>query len=78
MTRVMKQSIQVKNGLTILHTLLRHIPQGCHMIYSLVPHTAYLSYTMYYVGEFGIVYKAHLVKLGQSIPEVVAVKTLKG
>ena len=48
------------------------------MIYSLVPHTAYLSYTMYYVGEFGIVYKAHLVKLGQSIPEVVAVKTLKG
>ena len=30
------------------------------MIYSLVPHTAYFSYTMFYVGEFGIVYKAHL------------------
>ena len=33
---------------------------------------------LYYVGEFGIVYKAHLVKLGQSTPKVLAVKTLKG
>ena len=41
--------------------------------------TALSSYTMcLHVGEFGIVYKAHLVKLGQSIPEVIAVKTLKG
>ena len=33
---------------------------------------------LYYVGEFGIVYKAHLVKFGQSTHEIVAVKTLKG
>ena len=29
-------------------------------------------------GEFGIVYKAHWVKIGQSNPGIVAVKTLKG
>ena len=33
---------------------------------------------MCYAGEFGVVYKAHLEKLGQSTPEIVAVKTLKG
>ena len=30
------------------------------------------------LGEFGVVYKAHLVKSMQQMPEVVAVKTLKG
>ena len=30
------------------------------------------------VGEFGVVYKAHLVKSMQQMPEIVAVKTLKG
>ena len=29
-------------------------------------------------GEFGVVYKAHLVKSMQQMPEIVAVKTLKG
>ena len=29
-------------------------------------------------GEFGLVYKAHLVKFMQQTPEIVAVKTLKG
>ena len=29
-------------------------------------------------GEFGLVYKAHLVKFTQQTPEIVAVKTLKG
>ena len=32
-----------------------------------------------YTGEFGVVYKGHIVKdLGQTITDVVAVKTLKG
>ena len=30
------------------------------------------------LGEFGVVYKAHLVKSMQQMPEIVAVKTLKG
>ena len=29
-------------------------------------------------GEFGVVYKAHLVKFFQQQPDIVAVKTLKG
>ena len=29
-------------------------------------------------GEFGLVYKAHLVKFTRQTPEIVAVKTLKG
>ena len=33
---------------------------------------------MLFVGEFGIVYKAHLVQSMQAMPTVVAVKTLKG
>ena len=37
-----------------------------------------MNTTVSCVGEFGVVYKAHLVKLGQSTPEIVAVKTLKG
>ena len=31
-----------------------------------------------FVGEFGIVYKAHLVQSMQAMHNVVAVKTLKG
>ena len=50
--------------------------QDAHIIHILVQ--LYLPILCVYVGEFGIVYKAHLVKLGQSIPEVIAVKTLKG
>ena len=45
---------------------------------SLVLHVPVSSYTVYYVGEFGIVYKAHWVKIGQINPQIVAVKTLKG
>ena len=31
------------------------------------------------VGEFGVVYKGHIVKdLGRTVTEVVAIKTLKG
>ena len=30
------------------------------------------------VGEFGVVYKAHLVRSAQEMPTFVAVKTLKG
>ena len=31
------------------------------------------------LGEFGVVYKGHIVKdLGQTVTEVVAIKTLKG
>ena len=33
---------------------------------------------MWHTGEFGVVYKAHLVKSMQQMPEIVAVKTLKG
>ena len=33
---------------------------------------------MHTPGEFGVVYKAHLVKSMQQMPEIVAVKTLKG
>ena len=34
---------------------------------------------MLYTGEFGVVYKGHLMKdLGQTVVGVVAVKTLKG
>ena len=40
---------------------------------------ANVSVGIIYVGEFGVVYKGHIVKgLGQSITNVVAVKTLKG
>ena len=36
-------------------------------------------YTVWYLGEFGEVYKAHLTKWhGMEMPRVVAVKTLKG
>ena len=37
-------------------------------------------YSVPYIGEFGIVYKAHIVKHkdGQVVTEIMAVKTLKG
>ena len=77
------QSILVKFKVDPLYCILRilpiytlsHSPRCSHDLHF---STALSSYTMCYVGEFGIVYKAHLVKLGQSIPEVIAVKTLKG
>ena len=32
-----------------------------------------------FLGEFGVVYKGHIVKdLGRTVTEVVAIKTLKG
>ena len=32
-----------------------------------------------FLGEFGVVYKGHIVKdLGQTVTDVVAIKTLKG
>lgn len=35
--------------------------------------------SLYFSGEFGIVYKGHIIKnLGQIVTDVVAVKTLKG
>ena len=38
-----------------------------------------LNVSMHAAGEFGVVYKGHIVKdLGQTITGVVAVKTLKG
>ena len=40
-----------------------------------------MEFTLLYVhisGEFGVVYKAHLVKSMQRQPDIVAVKTLKG
>ena len=30
------------------------------------------------LGEFGVVYKAHFIKSRHHMPEIVAVKTLKG
>ena len=36
-------------------------------------------YLINFAGEFGVVYKAHIVKnMGQIVKDVVAVKTLKG
>ena len=37
-----------------------------------------ICYVDLFVGEFGIVYKAHYVKTMQAMPTFVAVKTLKG
>ena len=37
-----------------------------------------MQFCVHVLGEFGIVYKAHLVKSVQKMPEIVAVKTLKG
>ena len=39
--------------------------------------SVYIWY-IHILGEFGVVYKAHLVKSMQQMPEIVAVKTLKG
>ena len=38
----------------------------------------YIDAILCITGEFGVVYKAHLVTSMQQMPDVVAVKTLKG
>ena len=48
---------------------------GCY--FSLNYHVCDLMNT--FLGEFGVVYKGHIVKdLGQTVTDVVAIKTLKG
>ena len=37
-----------------------------------------MQFYVHALGEFGVVYKAHLVKSVQKMPDIVAVKTLKG
>ena len=38
-----------------------------------------INFNIAILGEFGVVYKGHIVKdLGQTVTEVVAIKTLKG
>ena len=37
-----------------------------------------IKFPIHTPGEFGVVYKAHLVKFFQQQPDIVAVKTLKG
>ena len=39
----------------------------------------YINFIAIILGEFGVVYKGHLIKdLGRTVTEVVAIKTLKG
>ena len=41
-------------------------------------YSSYINTLLHTTGEFGVVYKAHLVTSMQQMPAVVAVKTLKG
>ena len=41
-------------------------------------YSTYINTLLHTTGEFGVVYKAHLVTSMQQMPAVVAVKTLKG
>ena len=58
--------------------LLETVGQGIINVYC-ASQKLKLIMSLYFSGEFGIVYKGHTIKnLGQIVTDVVAVKTLKG
>lgn len=58
--------------------LLETVGQGIINVMYVV-HYKKITLLLYLSGEFGIVYKGHIIKiLGQIVTDIVAVKTLKG
>ena len=67
---------------SIAEAVLRLLKSGSDGVELILMNQVYLLQStgiIFFTGEFGVVYRAHLIGRGDStVPELVAVKTLKG